>query len=140
MKKPKQEEKEELIKIAEQYVDLENFFVSAANRTPKVKTPQEMLQKISTLLKDFDGFELFCLYCRIRTLIESYTCVFCSEFTDEELDREIDSAHKRNKGKEGKYELLKTPHDYKTMRQDTKGSPEDETMANFLRSLGYRDN
>ena len=133
MKETKQKEEDGLSKIAEEYIAFEDFFVSQAHY--KAKTPREMLQKISTLLKDLNGAEITCLYCRLCNLFNPYFHRFFVKFTCAEFDEAIDAAHKRRKKEEEKEGLIKWHPDYTTMRQDTKGSPEDEKIAKHLHYL-----
>ena len=115
----------------------EQFAIKALFATEK--TPRQVLNECSTILKDLDAGEIICLYWRLRILYETWINKVIGAFTDEEIDKAIDAAHKRReelaakrKAKIGR-EPLHTG--YNTMRQDTKGSPEDEKMNSYRRLL-----
>ena len=96
-----------------------------------------MLNACSTLLKDLDAGEIICLYWRLRILYETWINKVMEDFT--EIDKAIDAARKRREELEAKIEakIGRKPlrPNYHTMRQDTKGSPEDEKMNSYRRLL-----
>ena len=137
MKTTKQKDENGLRNLAMRYVRLEDFFAHGAHG--KAKTPQEMLKKLSILLKDLDSYELTCLYCLLFNIFEIHLSRALMEFSDAELDEAIDAAHTQIKKEEEKEGKFKWHPDYTTMRQDTKGSPEYKKIAKHYHFLSLRD-
>lgn len=123
--------------ILENFADQYTFWESQFDIHAEMAgvTPKMMLMKISVMLKGLSRDEILCLYWRLRTLCDTDLAkVGIGRFTDDELDRAIKDAHKKTDEFRAERGILVGP-EYRTMRQDTKDSPEDAKMNSDRRLL-----